>query len=161
MGYNVFDTANGPGIRCSIFVAGCTVHCKDCFNKESWDFNAGTEYNLKVREYLNSAISNPLISGVSLLGGDPFEKENASTLAAMVRYFKETRKDLSVWAWSGRQLKDIQSYPLAELCDVIICGPYVDKYHVYGQYWGSDNQIAWEQNKHTKEWNQVNGIYTT
>lgn len=161
MGYNVFDTANGPGIRCSVFVAGCTVHCKGCFNKESWDFNAGTKYNLNTRDYLTSVITNPLISGVSLLGGDPFERENASTLAAMVKHFKDFRKDLDVWAWSGRRFKDIQNSPLLEVCNVIICGPYVEKYHVYGQYWGSSNQVLYEKNEETNDWDIANEIYTT
>ena len=69
-----FDTTNGPGVRVSLFVSGCTLHCKGCFNPESWDFNAGEDFTDQTIEKIIELINQPYMSGLSVLGGDPFEK---------------------------------------------------------------------------------------
>mgnify|MGYP003340165697 CR=1 FL=1 len=71
-----FDIANGPGVRVSLFVSGCRHHCKNCFNKEAWDFNYGEEFTVKTEEYILGLLQPSYIQGITLLGGDPFEPEN-------------------------------------------------------------------------------------
>ena len=99
-----FDTTNGPGVRVSLFVSGCTLHCKGCFNPESWDFNAGDDFTNETIEKIIDLINRPYMSGLSVLGGDPFEKENIDTstmesemqlslLSALARTRGLSRKD--------------------------------------------------------------------
>ena len=80
LGLNKYDTANGPGIRVSLFVSGCTIHCQGCFNKESWDFNAGKLFTDKIQEDIIKLLQEPYINGLSILGGDPLEPKNQDTV---------------------------------------------------------------------------------
>ena len=75
-GLSTYDTANGPGIRVSLFVSGCTIHCKGCFNPESWDFDAGNKFDSETYRKLFKALEDPYVQGLSILGGDPFEEQN-------------------------------------------------------------------------------------
>jgi anaerobic ribonucleoside-triphosphate reductase activating protein len=102
------DIANGPGVRVSLFVSGCTHHCDGCFNQETWDFNYGTPYTTETeREVLDAAAPN-YIRGLSLLGGEPFEPANQKTLLSLLRRFHELYPDKSVWCYSGYDFeKDI------------------------------------------------------
>ena len=140
IGLNLCDTANGPGVRVSLFVSGCTVHCKDCFNKESWDFNSGNQFNADVKMKILSALNDPYIAGFSLLGGDPFEPEHEKQLKALLRVIKTTYPEKTIWAWTGRRYESVKDSPLMQYIDVLIDGAYVDKLKVKGKWYGSSNQ---------------------
>ena len=79
------DIANGPGLRVSLFVSGCTHHCKGCFNPESWNFNYGQPFTEATQEYLLELLENEHIRGLSLLGGEPFEPANQAALLPFLR----------------------------------------------------------------------------
>ena len=95
IGISDFDTANGPGVRVSLFVSGCRLRCRGCFNPESWDFDAGKPYDESVQERLLKALEEDYVDGLSLLGGDPLEPENVEvsrSCAAPCVKSSETKK---------------------------------------------------------------------
>lgn len=103
-----YDVANGPGIRVSLFVSGCTRRCKGCFNKEAWDFNYGCELNEEKQNELIDALSPNYIKGLSVLGGEPFEIQNQKGLVPVVKKVKEKYPDKKIWCYSGYSFdKDI------------------------------------------------------
>ena len=95
------DIANGPGLRVSLFVSGCTHHCKGCFNPESWDFNYGQPFTEATEEELLSLLENEHIRGLSLLGGEPFEPANQAVLAPFLQRVKAKFPHKDVWYYSG------------------------------------------------------------
>ena len=96
-----FDIANGPGVRVSLFVSGCRHHCKNCFNKEAWDFDYGYEYNDAVIDEIIEACDKDYITGLSLLGGEPFEPENQEGILRLVERFDEKFPDKDIWCYTG------------------------------------------------------------
>ena len=100
------DVANGPGVRVSLFVSGCTHHCKDCFNKETWDFNFGAEFTKEQEDEIIEYLSPSYIEGFSLLGGEPFEPQNQRVLVGLLRRIKETYPQKTVWCYTGYLLDD-------------------------------------------------------
>jgi len=95
------DVANGNGVRVSLFVSGCTHHCKDCFNKETWDFHFGEAFGEQQTEKIIGALAPDYIKGFSLLGGEPFEPENQRVLVTLLKTIKETYPQKSIWCYSG------------------------------------------------------------
>ena len=95
------DIANGPGLRVSLFVSGCTHHCKGCFNPESWDFNYGQPFTEATEEELLKLLENEHIRGLSLLGGEPFEPANQAVLAPFLQRVKAKFLYKDVWCYSG------------------------------------------------------------
>ena len=96
-----FDVANGPGVRVSLFVSGCRHMCKNCFNKEAWDFNYGEPYTEEQTEKILEAMKPDYIKGFSLLGGEPFEKENQAVLCEVLEKIKEAYPEKTVWCYTG------------------------------------------------------------
>ena len=94
------DIANGPGLRVSLFVSGCTHHCKGCFNPESWDFNYGQPFTEATEVELLSLLENEHIRGLSLLGGEPFEPANQAVLAPFLQRVKAKFPHKDVWCYS-------------------------------------------------------------
>ena len=141
-GLNKYDTSNGPGIRVSLFVSGCRMHCKGCFNPESWDFNYGEKFNInKDGKEIVTLLSNPYIEGFSLLGGDPFEPEHEHELLALLINIKMQYPNKTIWAWTGRKYDQIKNSPLLEYIDVLVDGPFIE--HLKDsklKYRGSSNQ---------------------
>lgn len=104
MNYSVIkecDVANGPGVRTTIFVSGCTHHCDGCFNKETWDFNYGVPFTQETIDYILKISKPAYIAGLTLLGGEPFEPGNQLALLPLVKQFKETYPDKNIWCFSG------------------------------------------------------------
>lgn len=95
-----FDIANGPGCRVSLFVSGCRNHCVGCFNAQTWDFQFGSQYTKEVEDNIINMCRNENISGLTILGGEPFEPENQRALLSLVKRFKEEVKK-SLWMYSG------------------------------------------------------------
>ena len=142
IGFSKYDTANGPGVRVSLFVAGCTLHCKGCFNEESWDFAAGKPFTDETLSMILKALDNPYVAGFSLLGGDPFESQHEAALLKLLSAVKEAYPQKTVWAWTGRVFDKVKTSPLLKYIDVLVDGPFVEKKKVteQGLWYGSTNQ---------------------
>ena len=145
------DIANGTGIRVSLFVSGCTHHCKGCFNPETWDFNYGSEYTEATENEILQALAPSYIKGMTLLGGEPFEPQNQPTLLALCKKVKEQYPDKTIWCYTGYNYEmDILAGRLGDhevtdalihLIDVLVDGPYVEeKRNIRLKFRGSENQ---------------------
>ena len=145
------DIANGIGVRVSLFVSGCTHHCKGCFNPETWNFNYGRPFTKETQEELLQAISHTYINGLSLLGGEPMEPSNQRVLLPLVKKVKELYPEKDIWCYTGydyeRELL-IQSRARCEcteellsLIDVLVDGEFVEELKdISLQFRGSSNQ---------------------
>ena len=100
------DIANGEGVRVSLFVSGCRRHCKNCFNKVTWDFSYGKPFTEEVEEELLQALSPDYIAGLTLLGGDPMEPENQRVLYPFVQKVRERLPNKTIWCYTGYTFKD-------------------------------------------------------
>ncbi len=96
-----FDIANGPGVRLSLFVSGCTHHCKGCFNAMTWDFNFGAPFTKEVEDELIAKAKEEWYAGMTLLGGEPFEPENQRALLSLVRRFRQECPGKTLWCFTG------------------------------------------------------------
>ena len=96
-----YDIANGPGVRVSLFVSGCTHHCEGCFNQETWDFNYGSRYTEQTEKEVLAAAAPDYIRGLSLLGGEPFEPANQAALLPLLRKFHKLYPDKTIWCYTG------------------------------------------------------------
>lgn len=95
------DVANGPGIRVSLFVSGCTHHCRGCFNSETWDFGYGQPYTAETEEEILQALSPDYIRGLSLLGGEPMEPANRGTVLSLVQKVRQRYPGKDIWCYTG------------------------------------------------------------
>lgn len=100
------DIANGEGVRVSLFVSGCRRHCKNCFNKVTWDFSYGKPFTQDVQNELLEALAPDYIAGLTLLGGDPMEPENQRTLLPFVRRVREDLPQKTIWCYTGYTYRD-------------------------------------------------------
>lgn len=123
------DISNGRGIGCSIFLQGCSLHCKNCFNKSTWDFNGGKPWTDKETEHLFEILSKPHITRLSVLGGEPLDQ--AKELSHLLLKIRDKFPDLEIWIYSGRTFEENMKNPLKaeclSLCDVLVDGAYVDE----------------------------------
>lgn len=137
------DLANGPGWRVSLFVSGCTLHCKGCFNQKAWDFNFGKEYTQETEDKIIELLKRPYIKGLSLLGGNPTEPENEPDLIRLCERVSRELPEKDIWMWSGHNLEDLMAKgdKLVPHCDVIIDGQFVEELKDLSLKWkGSSNQ---------------------
>ena len=95
------DIANGTGVRVSLFVSGCTHHCKGCFNQEAWDFNYGKEYDKQAEEKIFKELEHSYVSGLTILGGEPLEQINQKGLLSLVKKVKEKYPEKTIWCYTG------------------------------------------------------------
>ena len=96
-----YDVSNGPGVRVSLYVSGCRNHCKNCFNPETWDFCYGEPFTREVEDKIINALAPEYIKGFTLLGGDPFEPENAEALVPFMERLRKKYPEKSVWCFTG------------------------------------------------------------
>lgn len=97
----IADCANGVGIRVSLFVSGCTNHCKGCFQPQTWDFNYGMEYTQETEDFIISEVSKPYYQGLTILGGEPMEPENQREIVKLIRRMRKECPDKDIWVYSG------------------------------------------------------------
>ena len=146
-----FDIANGEGVRVSLFVSGCTHHCKNCFNPETWSFDYGEPFTAEVEDKIISELEPDYINGLSLLGGEPFEPSNQAVLLPFLRRVKERFPDKTVWCYTGylfdRELlsesraRCEHTDEMLSLIDVLVDGEFVQElYNISLQFRGSSNQ---------------------
>lgn len=145
MRYNLIrkmDISNGPGIRVSIFMQGCSFHCKNCFNTETWDFNGGQEFTNDTIEEVLNLCEDDTIKGLSILGGEPMHPNNIEGTTKLAKAFKEKFPNKNLWVWSGFLFdKDLKDKEVLKYIDVLVDGQYVDELHDFTLKWrGSSNQ---------------------
>lgn len=135
------DIANGEGVRVSLFVSGCRNHCPGCFNSETWDFNYGNEYTNETTLEILNLLNRPFISGLSILGGDPFEPENIRTVCSLCSLAKQSHKDKDIWLYTGYKWEDFKDDPIMNYIDVLVDGKYdCNKRDISLAFKGSSNQ---------------------
>ena len=152
------DVANGPGVRVSVFVSGCTHCCPGCFNPDTWDFLAGSPWTVAAQEQVLAACEPVWIQGLSLLGGEPFEPPNQRALLPLLREFRKRFPQKDVWAWTGcvyeREL--LQESPwrceatdeMLSLIDTLVDGPFIEELkNITLRFRGSSNQRILELRK--------------
>lgn len=139
-----FDVTNGPNVRTTLFVSGCTNNCEGCFNSDLKDFNSGHKWTKEIEDDFIKYAQNPNVYGVSILGGEPLEQTRDSDLVNLLKRIKEeTNKE--IWLWSGFVYEDIINDPkkkeIIDLVDVLVDGRFVlDKRNISLKYRGSENQ---------------------
>ena len=139
-----FDVSNGPGVRTTLFVTGCTNNCEGCFNKELQDFNHGEKWTKDIEDDFINQVMNPNIVGVNILGGEPMDQIRDDDLSNLLKRIKlETNK--SIWLWSGYLYENILSSndrnTILKYVDVLIDGRFeLDKRNISLKYRGSSNQ---------------------
>lgn len=145
------DIANGIGVRVSLFVSGCTNHCEDCFQPETWDFGYGKEFTEETEEKIIEMLSPSYICGLTVLGGEPFEPANQRRLLPFLRKVRETYPDKSIWCFTGFTLEQLEqegthchcevTEEMLSLIDVLVDGRF-DKNlkNISLRFRGSENQ---------------------
>lgn len=145
------DIANGPGVRVSLFVSGCTHHCKGCFNEEAWDFRFGQPFTEETQEEILRLLDHGYIEGLTLLGGEPMEPQNQKGVLSLVRKVRKRLPGKTVWCFTGYDFeKDLlaRMMPGSEVCrelvgslDVLVDGKFVeDLRNLSLTFRGSENQ---------------------
>jgi anaerobic ribonucleoside-triphosphate reductase activating protein len=136
------DIVNGQGIAVSLFVSGCPHHCKGCFNAETWDFNGGKEFNDEVINHIIELCGNEVISGLSILGGEPLNPKNIEGSTKLAKIFKEKFPNKTIWLWSGYLFDDyIHDKEIVNYIDVIVDGQFkIELSSPLLKYKGSSNQ---------------------
>lgn len=156
------DVANGPGIRVSLFVSGCSHHCKGCFNPETWDFNFGQCFTEDKVEEILSLLEPSHIKGLSILGGEPLEYSNQAGLLPLLRRVKEKYPEKDIWCYTGYDFqKDVvdrmmvnwpETKELITYIDILVDGKFEeDKKDLTLRFRGSSNQNIIDVQKSLKE----------
>lgn len=133
-----YDIANGEGVRVSLFVSGCTHHCKGCFNPETWNFGYGEAFTKEVQKRILEILEPEYIAGLTLLGGEPFEVENQKALLPFLKEVKKLYPGKNIWCYTGYTLEsDILSKDgrarcecsdeMLGLIDVLVDGEFVEE----------------------------------
>ena len=156
------DIANGEGVRVTLFVSGCTNHCEGCFQPETWDFCYGKPFTAETEDEILAMLAPSYISGLTLLGGEPFEPENQRALLPFVERVRKTYPGKTIWAFSGftiEQLWQDGSHPRCEvtdrllsLLDVLVDGRFLlEKKNISLRFRGSENQRLLDMPKTLRE----------
>jgi anaerobic ribonucleoside-triphosphate reductase activating protein len=147
------DIANGEGVRISLFVSGCTHHCKNCFNEVAWDFTYGNPFDETVEQRILNELSSDYIAGISLLGGEPLEPLNQKALLPFLRKVKAQYPQKTIWCYTGYVFDEVTgelreanknteyTKELISLCDVLVDGAYIEELKdIRLKFRGSANQ---------------------
>ena len=147
------DIADGPGVRVSIFMQGCTFNCKNCFNPETHDFAGGKEFTQNTINKVLELSDNDNIEGLSILGGEPMHPKNIDGTKELAKAFKEKYPEKNVWVWSGYKFdQDLKDKDVLKYVDVLVDGQYVEELHNPTLKWkGSSNQRVIDVQKSLKE----------
>lgn len=148
------DVANGPGMRVTLFVSGCTHHCKGCFNGDTWAFDYGKPYTAEVKQSILEELSQPWMQGITFLGGEPMEPENQHEVLSTMKAIREQFGDSKdIWVYSGYTFEELTDASLKSraytamtkeilmTADVLVDGPFIlEKKDIRLNFRGSSNQ---------------------
>ena len=160
------DAANGPGVRTSLFVSGCSHHCPGCFNEIAWDFNYGKPFTQDTIDSIIESLKPDYIQGLTLLGGEPFEYSNQKGLLPLVRQVREVLPQKDIWCFTGFLFdKDIienmckkwkETNELLSYIDVLVDGRFVEELkNLNLKFKGSENQRTILVNESLKSGNVI------
>lgn len=145
-----YDIANGPGVRVSLFVSGCTHHCPGCFNPEAWDFRYGEEFTNEVLQNVIDMLEPEHISGLTILGGEPMEPENIFYVYTFVDLVRRTMPWKTIWLYTGSTFEELRerkgmlglaTEEIFRLINVLVDGPFIEtQKNISLQFRGSENQ---------------------
>ena len=147
----IADSANGLGMRVSLFVSGCLNRCKGCFQPETWDFDYGYPFTPEVEQQLMDELSHPYYDGLTILGGEPFELQNQPDVARLILRVKEELPDKTIWMYTGYtydkdlvpggcRYTDVTDTILDQI-DTLVDGRFVEeKKNIRLRFRGSENQ---------------------
>lgn len=135
------DISNGPGVRVSIFMQGCTFNCEGCFNKETHDFNGGKEFSDNTIDKVLELANKDYIVGLSILGGEPLHPKNIAGTTKLAKKFKEKYPNKDIWLWTGFNFEDIKDNEVFKFIDTLVDGKFDIKLSDPTlKYKGSSNQ---------------------
>lgn len=157
-----YDVANGPGVRISLFVSGCSHFCKGCFNEIAWDYNYGKEFTDDTINEIVEFLDNPHIAGLTILGGEPMDPKNQDALVPLVKKVKELYPDKTIWCFTGYLFdKDLlenmykenpSTKELLSRFDVMVDGEFVEELkNLNLKFKGSSNQRTIDVHASLKE----------
>ena len=145
-----YSIENGTGVRVSLFVSGCTHHCKDCFNEQAWDFEYGNPFTEDTENAVIEALTPDYMAGITLLGGEPMEPVNQRGLLPLLKRIRKELPQKAVWAYTGYVYEDLLeggrahcevTEELLSLCDILVDGPFIaEKKNISLRFRGSENQ---------------------
>lgn len=146
------DVSNGPGVRVSIFFQGCSFHCPNCFNPETWDFNGGKQFNDEIINHILELCEKEYISGLSILGGEPLHPKNIDGTIKLCKAFKNKFKNKTIWLWSGFLFDNIVNKEILKYLDILVDGQFKqDEYDPTIKWRGSKNQRVIDVQKSLKQ----------
>lgn len=147
--------ANGPGVRITLWVAGCTCHCDECQNPQTWDFESGKLFDEEAKKELFEALNKPYIQGITFSGGHPLEDKNVKYVYLLIKEIKEKFQSKDIWLYTGYtwekifpnvaideiNINDVYRQETVTMCDVIVDGPYIkEQRDITLKFRGSKNQ---------------------
>lgn len=145
-----YSIENGTGVRVSLFVSGCTHHCKNCFNAEAWNFEYGKPFTKETEDEIIEDLRPDYMAGITLLGGEPMEPVNQRGLISLIRRIREELPQRTIWIYSGYVYEDFKdggrahcevTDEILSLCDILVDGPFVEeKKDISLRFRGSENQ---------------------
>ena len=142
------DISNGNGIGVALFTQGCHFHCKNCFNKSTWDFAGGKEFTKETCDKFMKLVNRPFIKRVSILGGEPLAKENVDDVCSVLKQIK----DKQIWVYTGYTFETVKNYDIMKYIDYLVDGQYVDELRdLKLKFRGSSNQRIVDVQKSLKE----------
>jgi anaerobic ribonucleoside-triphosphate reductase activating protein len=147
--YYDVDIVNGPGTRCTLFVAGCEHQCRGCYNQSTWRLDSGVPFTLEMEEQLLADLQDTRIprQGLSLSGGDPLHPHNVPHIRRLAKRVRQTCPGKDIWLWTGYRMQELNAAQRAVLVylDVLIDGRFVEEEKDATLQWrGSRNQIIWQ-----------------
>lgn len=156
------DIANGEGVRTSLFVSGCTNHCKDCFQPQTWDFHYGKPFTVETQQKILKSLKPYYIDGLTVLGGEPMEPANQETVMHLMEEVKECFPKKTIWCYTGfvydkdllegQRCHTVVTDRLLSLIDVLVDGPFmVNKKNISLAFRGSENQRLIDMKKTREE----------
>lgn len=160
-GIEPVNITNGPGLRVCLFVSGCRRHCKNCFNPETWDFNYGNHFDKEAKDKILKYLSEPHINGLTILGGEPMEKENQKDVANLIAEIRKKLPEKTIWVFTGYTFEELNdpaknyteyTKQILNNIDVLVDGPFIqEKKDLSLKFRGSSNQRLIDMNKTRNE----------
>lgn len=135
------DLLNGEGVRVTLWVSGCSHHCKNCHNPETWNDREGQLFDSKAIEEISNELLKPYVAGLTLTGGDPLYPKNRETIGDLVKEVKRKFPNKNIWLWTGYKWGEIKDLPFIKYIDVLIDGEFIQDLYSPNLMWrGSSNQ---------------------
>ncbi|MBH2578640.1 anaerobic ribonucleoside-triphosphate reductase-activating protein [Serratia marcescens] len=145
--YYPIDVVNGPGTRCTLFVAGCVHQCPGCYNKSTWRLNSGQPFTPALEDRIIADLNDTRVprQGLSLSGGDPLHPANVPSILTLVKRVCAECPGKDIWLWTGYRLAelDAQQMQVVDRINVLIDGKFVQDLKDPALIWrGSSNQVV-------------------